>query len=195
MAALGVTDEAGQWLLARARESIGAAVRGEPLAPASHRPAGVDAPGASFVTLTLDGQLRGCIGSLEASRPLFSDVSDNARAAALKDPRFAPVTEAELDRVAISVSVLAAPERLPVSDRQALKQQLTPGIHGLTISAGHRRATFLPSVWAQLPDADDFIDHLRQKAGLPDSWPDSELRCERYTVTCFDEQTAPAGCH
>lgn len=179
--------DAGKWLLHLARNTIAAAVRGRPPPPVRERPAGVDDNGACFVTLTREGQLRGCIGSLEAHRPLYSDVVENARAAAMRDPRFPPLRQAELDVTTISLSILDPAEPLPASDRAGLKANLTPGIHGLTLSAGERRATFLPAVWEQLPDADDFIDQLKRKAGLPVTWPDRQLRCERYTVTCFSE--------
>lgn len=139
-------------------------------------------PGASFVTLTRAGQLRGCIGSLEAWRPLLEDVRQNALAAAFRDPRFSPLRAAEWPEIALEVSVLSAPEFLAVSDEEDACRQLQPGRDGVILQAGARRATFLPQVWEKLPDPHDFLAQLKVKAGLPAVGWGPELRLERYTV-------------
>ena len=151
----------------------------------------LDAPGASFVTLTSGrapgGALRGCIGSLEARRPLRADVEANAVAAALHDPRFAPLTARELDDTVVEVSVLSAPAALPAADEAELLARLRPGVDGVVLSACGRRATFLPQVWEQLPDPADFLARLRRKAGLPADYWGRDVVVETYTVTAWQE--------
>lgn len=143
---------------------------------------------ASFVTLTQQGQLRGCIGTLEARRSLLDDVTNNARAAAFQDTRFSPLSAEELDRTEIEVSVLSPMQPLKFSDEQQALQQLQPGIDGLLFECGHYRSTFLPQVWQQLPEATDFVAHLKQKAGLPaDFWAD-DVKLYRYTVSKWKER-------
>ena len=147
-------------------------------------------PGASFVTLTEEGRLRGCIGSLEAFRPLGEDVAAHAVDAAVHDPRFAPVTADEYPRLAVEVSVLSKPEEFQVHDRDELERTLTPGVDGLIIDDGRgRRATFLPQVWDELPGANDFVTHLLAKAGLPPSrdWWSPAMRCWRYSVSAYQD--------
>jgi AmmeMemoRadiSam system protein A len=137
--------------------------------------------------LTRDGQLRGCIGSLQAHRSIQADVQANAVAAAMRDPRFAPVTAGELDRIAVEVSLLSAAERLQFSGEAEALAQLRPGIDGLIFECGAARSTFLPQVWSQLPDPADFLAQLKRKAGLPgDFWSD-EVRLSRYTVHKWTE--------
>ncbi len=160
-------------LLDLARRSIAHGLaHGQPLSPAL----GWQAPflaehRASFVTLTRHGRLRGCIGRLEAARPLGADVADNAFAAAFRDPRFAPLERDEFDELRLTVAVLTPPEPLPVRDEAELLDRLEPGQHGLILELGAHRATFLPKVWEQLPDAREFVAQLRRKAGLPaDCW-------------------------
>lgn len=131
-------------------------------------------PGAAFVTLKRDGGLRGCIGSPMAWRPLIEDVADNAHGAAVRDPRFAPLTERELDGLTLSVSVLTPPQPLPVNSEADLLAKLRPGIDGLIIEDQGHRALFLPAVWESLPDPRRFLAHLKQKAGMaPDHWSPS----------------------
>lgn len=138
--------------------------------------------GASFVTLQRDGQLLGCIGTLEARRPLIDDVRHNAVAAAFDDPRLPALTPDDFRAMSIKVSLLSPLEPLPVSSRDELRSAVRPRVDGLLIVAGWRRGTFLPSVWEQLPDPDDFLDALWQKAGLrPGAWP-RDLRVWRYTT-------------
>ncbi len=145
-------------------------------------------PGATFVTLNLDGRLRGCIGSLQPIRPLVEDVAENAFAAAFRDPRFPPVTDAEYPRLDYHISILNPPEPMTVASEADLLRQLRPGVDGLVLIEGNRRATFLPSVWEQLPDPRQFLANLKIKASLPvDYWSDT-LRFERYTVEEFGSQ-------
>ena len=179
------------------RTAPGAAAHAAP-GVAAHA-AWLDAPGASFVTLTSGrapgGALRGCIGSLEARRPLRADVEANAVAAALHDPRFAPLTARELDDTVVEVSVLSVPAALPAADEAELLARLRPGVDGVVLSACGRRATFLPQVWEQLPDPADFLARLRRKAGLPADYWGRDVVVETYTVTAWQETEAgiPSG--
>jgi AmmeMemoRadiSam system protein A len=147
-------------------------------------------PGASFVTLKLDGQLRGCIGHLEASQELVLDVIDNAALAAFRDPRFAPLTVSEFKMLEISLSILSTPEALVFSSEEGLLRKIRPGIDGLILRQGEHQGTFLPSVWESLPEPEGFLRHLKQKAGLPeDYWSDS-LQVLRYTAQQIKPSTA-----
>lgn len=174
-------------LLALARASIAHGLAaGQPLAvdPSAYS-APLSEPGAAFVTLHLNGQLRGCIGSLEAYRPLIQDVADNAYAAAFRDPRFAPVSGAEAAAIALSVSVLTPAVAMDFSDEADLVAQLRPGIDGLVLRDGRHRGTFLPAVWEQLPRPVDFLRQLKRKAGLPaDHWSPS-IQVSRYRTESF----------
>lgn len=159
---------------------------GEASIPPADCPA-LHAQGASFVTLTQHGNLRGCIGSLEAWRPLGQDVQENALAAALRDPRFPPLTAEELPHTRIEVSLLTPSEALHFRDQADALAQLRPGIDGIILAASGQRATFLPQVWEQLPDRATFMAQLKRKAGLPaDYWGD-DIRLERYTVKKWKE--------
>jgi MEMO1 family protein len=176
----------GHTLLTLARGAIHEALGGPALpAPAARW---LDAPGACFVTLRQDERLRGCVGSLKARRPLRDDVITNARAAALSDPRFRPLSEDELAGTRVEVSVLAPPVRLSFTDRNALLAQLSPGVDGLIITSGRTRATFLPQVWDVLPDAGVFVDELIRKTGLPADTPLHNCRFERYRVRKWSER-------
>lgn len=149
----------------------------------------LDEPGASFVTLTKNGRLRGCIGTLEAYRPLGRDVAAHAVDAAVRDPRFWPVTAREYPELDIEVSVLSTPEPMPIAGRDELERTLRPGVDGLVLAdrGGRHRATFLPQVWDELPDPHDFVSHLLAKAGLPASydWRDGEMDCRSYQVAAY----------
>lgn len=146
----------------------------------------------TFVTLTIDGQLRGCIGNFDATEPLTQSVRKNAINAAFRDPRFPPLTDAELDCVRIEISILTPPEPLDYRDEKALLEKLTPGIDGVIIRKGAARATFLPQVWSQLKRPEDFLTHLCIKAGLPaDVWRREPLDVEIYRVQSFEEAAAP----
>ncbi len=140
------------------------------------------ARGAAFVTLTRASRLRGCIGTLEAWRSLAEDVVANARAAAMDDPRFPALTRAEVDDTLVEVSVLEPATPLVFADEADLLRRLRPGRDGLTIRYRERRATFLPSVWAQLPEPARFVDALRRKAGIPVDVAASEIAVERYAT-------------
>jgi len=142
-------------------------------------------PGASFVTLHKGGELRGCIGSLQAFRPLIRDVAENAFAAAFRDPRFAPLQAHELPDLTLDISVLSVPLPMTFNSEQDLLNQLRPHRDGLIVQDGQRRGTFLPSVWESLPEPDRFLQQLKLKAGLaPDYWSDS-MQVWRYTTECF----------
>jgi AmmeMemoRadiSam system protein A len=182
--------DAGLLLLPLARQSIATALRLPSPVPAPAATPWLRAPGASFVTVTLGGQLRGCIGSLGAHRPLGRDVADNARAAALDDPRFPPLTRAEFGLVQLEVSVLSVPEPYACASRADAVAGLRPGVDGVILAAHGRRATFLPQVWDELADPDQFLSHLMRKAGLPATLWDDTVRLERYTVTAFLEPVA-----
>ncbi|MSQ64118.1 MAG: AmmeMemoRadiSam system protein B [Betaproteobacteria bacterium] len=140
---------------------------------------------ATFVTLTKDGALRGCIGSLSATRPVGEDVASNARAAAFQDPRFPKLKREEWPRCRVEVSLLSAPKPIAFADEAELLAQIRPGEDGLILEAEGKRATFLPQVWEGLPDKRQFLGELMKKAGLP---PDTRLaRCKvsRYRVRKF----------
>ncbi|MBU0676864.1 MAG: AmmeMemoRadiSam system protein A [Verrucomicrobia bacterium] len=139
-------------------------------------------PRATFVTLEIDGRLRGCIGSLEAYRPLIEDVAANAYSAAFRDPRFPTMTPEEAEKLDIHISILSPPEPIKFSDENDLLKKLRPGIDGLILAEGVQRGTFLPSVWKQLPDPATFLQHLKLKAGLPADYWSGTVTVERYTA-------------
>ena len=147
---------------------------------------------ATFGTLTQNGRLRGCIGSLEAHRPLGEDVSHNARAAALSDPRFPPLTRAELAGTRIEVSLLSTPKLLAFADHADLIAQLRPGEDGLILQYGEARGTFLPQVWESLPDAEQFVAELKRKAGLAPELSTAKCRIQRYRVLKWKDAEAAA---
>ena len=142
-------------------------------------------PGASFVTLHLDGELRGCIGSIEAHRPLGEDVARNARAAAYRDPRFPPVATEEIPRLQVEVSVLSPREPLLAKSESDALAMIRPGIDGICLDYGDLRSTFLPQVWESLPEPGEFLGELKRKAGLPRTFWHPDLRLSRYTVDKF----------
>jgi len=144
--------------------------------------------GAAFVTLHINGHLRGCIGTLEAHRPLIMDIVDNAINSAFSDPRFYPLQADELQKIKISISVLTKPEPLPVDSPEDLLGKLVPKKHGLILKQGYYRATFLPVVWEQIPKKEEFLEHLSVKAGLPpDGWRDPKTEFEVYGAIEFSE--------
>jgi AmmeMemoRadiSam system protein A len=181
-----MSTERGRVLTRLARASIARAL-GEPV-DEPPRPDWLKAPGAVFVTLTRNGELRGCIGSLQARRSLEEDVVENARMAAFGDPRFAPLTVEELDDTRIEVSVLSPPEPIAFSDEADALDKLRPGIDGVILEYGHHRATFLPQVWQQLPEPRRFLAQLKRKAGLPADFWDEGVRLYRYTVEKYEEE-------
>jgi AmmeMemoRadiSam system protein A len=149
---------------------------------ASHFPASLQEQRASFVTLHHEGELRGCVGSMEAVRTLVVDVAENAFAAATRDPRFDPVSPAELEGLSVQISILSEPEPLGVRSEQELLELLRPGVDGLILQRGLQRATFLPQVWKQLPAPSEFVRQLKRKA--------ADLRVARYGVETIDDPTA-----
>ena len=175
--------EADVSLRAVARAAIARALRGdEPRPDPEHYPPALREPGASFLTLRRAGALRGCTGSLRPEQPLVCDVAQNAWRSASADPRFAPVEAAELAALEVHVAVLSPLEPLVAESERALLDQLSPGIDGLLLEDGPRRATFLPAVWATLEDPRVFLDELRVKAGLARGHWSETLRFRRYTV-------------
>ncbi len=179
-----------QTLLHIAREAIENAVRGKPqpsLKKDSHKSV-LNEDGASFVTLTINGELRGCIGALEAYQPLAEDVREHAIAAALQDPRFPPISEAELSRIQIEVSYLTQPQELQYSDSEDLLAKLRPHVDGVILKHGLRRATFLPQVWEKIPDPQEFLSQLCYKMGeRPNLWRQAKLQVYIYQVEEFHE--------
>lgn len=177
--------ERGATLLLVARGVIARAL-GQP-GVMHDRPAWLQESGATFVTLTRLGSLRGCIGSLEARRSLLEDVSSNALSAALHDPRFTPLSAQELPDTCIAVSLLSAAAELVFESEADVHARLQPGIDGVVLQYGRARSTFLPQVWESLPRPQDFLANLKRKAGLSaDFWHD-DIRLSRYTVTCWKE--------
>ena len=142
--------------------------------------------GAAFVTLQINHQLRGCIGSLEAWEPLVEDIARNAFAAAFRDPRFPPVSADEIDQLDIHISVLTPSREISFDSEQELLNQIRPGIDGLILEYGSHRGTFLPSVWESLPDRRDFLDHLKMKAGLPQDFWSDDIRVYRYETESLE---------
>lgn len=175
------------FLLELARASIEAGLDGgEPLDPDVEQfPSGLMVPGATFVTLHLNGRLRGCVGSFEAHRSLLEDVAKNAYAAAFRDYRFSPLTRDELDGLDIHISLLTPMDPLNAGSREELIEALRPGLDGLLVEDPPHRSTFLPQVWESLPDPEDFLAELFIKAGLPrNHWSDT-LVFARYRVEEF----------
>jgi AmmeMemoRadiSam system protein A len=150
-------------------------------------------PGATFVTLTQDGALRGCIGSLVAYRPLLDDVKENAVAAAFHDPRFPPLRESELEQTEVEVSLLSPVEPMSFSSEHEALAKLRPGEDGVIFEYGIHRSTFLPQVWEQLPEPQEFMAHLKYKAGLsPDFWAEG-IKLSRYHVEKWREKDLEAA--
>lgn len=178
-------DALGTALLTRARNAIAAALGATPH-PESGHPA-LAKPGATFVTLTQRGNLRGCIGSLEAWRPLDEDVRANAQAAAFRDPRFSPLSAAELERTRVEVSLLTPAVPMAFSDEADAIRQVRPGIDGMILECQGRRGTFLPQVWESLPEPNQFFSHLKQKAGFASDFWSSDVKLYRYEVQKWKE--------
>ena len=143
----------------------------------------------TFVTLKIQGQLRGCIGNLTSTESVLDGVKRNAVNAAFHDPRFSSLSAAELDRTEIEVSILTEPLPLEYLDSRELIQKLSVNVDGVIIRKGHSSATFLPQVWEQLPQPEDFLTHLCLKAGMPaDAWKSSGLEVLTYQVQYFEER-------
>jgi len=143
--------------------------------------------GACFVTLTQNGELRGCIGSLQAHRPLLADVKSNAVSAALRDSRFTPLTVEELDITTVEVSLLSATQEMDVRDEADALAQMRPNVDGIIFEYGRYRSTFLPQVWESLAQPRQFLAMLRRKAGLPEDFWAEGVKLSRYSVTKWSE--------
>lgn len=185
-----IDNERGKNLLLLARAAIarefGKAVPTEENSSALNT-AGLQEQGACFVTLTLDGELRGCVGSLEARRPLLIDIEANARAAALSDPRFEPLSASEFEKIEIEISLLSSLQSLQFAEEADALFQIRPGVDGIVFEYGSYRSTFLPQVWEQLPTPREFLAHLKVKARLPANFWASDVKLYRYTVTKYKE--------
>ena len=185
-----LTDAEKKTLLSLAREALQKGVEGQrldPLDTAGLAPA-LHEQGASFVTLTIHWQLRGCIGALEPYQPLADDVREHAVAAALEDPRFPPVSRAELEHIEIEISRLTHPQPLEYRDAEDLLNKLRPHQDGVVLRDGFRRATFLPQVWEKIPDKAEFLENLCYKMGeAPDAWRRKHLEVLTYDVEEFRE--------
>ena len=143
----------------------------------------------TFVTLKIEGQLRGCIGNLTSTESVLDSVKRNAINAAFHDPRFSSLSAAELDQTNIEVSILTEPLPLEYQGPRDLIQKLRVNVDGVIIRKGHANATFLPQVWEQLPQPENFLNHLCMKAGLQsDAWKHSELEVLTYQVQYFEEK-------
>lgn len=183
-------NEQGKILLDIARTAISRAL--DIPCPSSYKDSNkvwLSEPGATFVTLTENQELRGCIGSLYAYSPLIKDVSNNAVSAALHDPRFTPLTVNELDLVTIEVSLLSKLQPLNFSNEKEALKQLRPGIDGIVLEYGPHRSTFLPQVWENFPQPQQFLAKLKLKAHLSEGFWTKGITLSRYTVSKWSETT------
>lgn len=189
------TDQQGVMLLKLARRTIAGKLKIEREEkerrswkkefsdPSFHKKRGV------FVTLLMNGKLRGCIGNLEPEKTVVDSVRRNALHAAFEDPRFPPLSPDELENVRIEVSILTKPAVLEYTDKEDLLAKITPYEDGLIISKENRTATFLPQVWEQVSGPEEFLSHLCRKAGLPEhQWKKGDLDVEVYRVESFEEE-------
>jgi AmmeMemoRadiSam system protein A len=177
-------DELGRTLIGIARQAIAAELG---LANGKADLAALLRPGATFVTLFCRGELRGCIGSLRATRDVGLDVRENAVAAAFRDPRFPPLTSDEFEATWVEVSLLSPPESARFDTEDELRARLRPGIDGVSLELDDRRATFLPQVWEALPEPREFLVALKHKAGLPADFWSPRLNVALYQVTKWKE--------
>lgn len=141
----------------------------------------------SFVTITKNDKLRGCIGSLSAYQELYKDIMDNAKSAAFRDPRFFPVTEDEFDKIKIEVSVLSDLKEIKFKTQEEILEKIVPFEMGLYLKSGYRSGTFLPQVWEHYPEPEDFFNHLKNKAGLPSNYFSDDMELYYYTVEKWKE--------
>ena len=178
------------FLLSLARQSITSCVNNQPLPAIEQDQLSpiLRQQGASFVTLTIHGYLRGCVGALEPYQSLAEDVREHAIAAAFQDYRFPPVEAAEIKDIKIEISYLTKPERLNYSSPDELLKLLRPNVDGVVLRDGMRRATFLPQVWEKIADPEDFLEQLCMKMGAaPDLWRRKMLEVFTYQVEEFHE--------
>lgn len=181
-----LTEEDRQTLLRIARDAIAQRLknRSQIQIDLSHYSAALHQKRATFVTLYLGNKLRGCVGTLEARRPLAVDVATSAVSAAFSDPRFPPLTEDELMQVEIHLSILTPASPMTFTSESDLIAQLRPGVDGLLLEEGRYRGTFLPAVWGDLPEPRKFLQHLKMKAGLPPDYWSETVKVSRYeTIT------------
>jgi AmmeMemoRadiSam system protein A len=185
-----LTEEEGKYLLSVARQTIDERLTGK---EGGGQPEALHSPKFSenrgtFVTLTENGALRGCIGHIIPQESMIEGIKENAINAAFRDPRFPPLSEAEWKRVKVEISILTDPTPLVYTDAADLLNRLRPGIDGLIIKKGFNQATFLPQVWEQLPDKKEFLRHLCLKAGLNrDAWKHDKLEVFVYQAQAFEE--------
>ncbi len=182
--------EEKQWLSTLAHDAIRAAIQGRPPpeVPAASLTANLTQPAATFVTLSLAGQLRGCVGNLIARDPLYESVMTNAVSAALRDNRFPPVTLQEAGELKIHISILSALVPIGFRSLDELLDQITPGSDGVVLRQGGRTSTYLPQVWKSLPDKAGFLDSLCRKAGLePSAWKEADAELLIYRVSGFGD--------
>ena len=185
-----LTGEERNILLRLAREALVRGVLGQALPELKQEnlTPRLTEPGATFVTLTIDRELRGCIGSLEPTRPLAEDVRVHAVAAALEDYRFPPVREEEISKISIEISRLTSPVILDYENSEELLNKIRPGVDGIILMQGTRRATFLPQVWKKVPEKEIFLSMLCRKMGMPsDEWQGNSLQVFTYQVEEFHE--------
>jgi len=190
-----LSPEEAACLLAIARAGLVAAVQDVDDAPdLASLPPRLRQPGASFVTLTRQGRLHGCIGSVTPQLPLALDVIKNVTGAALRDPRFPPLASVELPEVMIEVSVLSPLQACPYRDLDDLIRQVRPGVDGVLVERGWQRGLLLPQVWEKLPDPRDFLDHVALKASAGISiYDDPDTRVWVFQVRCYHEQRLAGG--
>jgi len=185
----------GSLLLGLARRVIAARLGISSSAPDIAAADWLQAKAATFVTLTIHSQLRGCIGTLKAYRTLIDDVQSNAVAAAFHDHRFPPLAADEYESIRLEVSLLSAMQPLAVADESAALAAIRPGIDGVVLGYGAHKGTFLPQVWEQLPEPAQFMAHLKLKAGLSAGFWHPDVRLFTYQVEKFRETDREAGEH
>lgn len=184
-----IDEHQGKRLLGLARETIARKLEGLPDITEAVADPPFGEPAATFVTLKINGQLRGCIGNLEPAGTLWESVRTNALNAAFHDTRFMPLTAEELSEVEIDISILTEPEELDYTDSDELVNRLRPGVDGVILLHGRAGATFLPQVWDQVPTTELFLGHLCRKAGLADDcWKRQHPQILVYQVQSFAEE-------
>jgi len=185
-----LSQSEGNFLLGVARSTIEAELFSTqaPAYPDEDLPAVFREKRGTFVTLTIGGNLRGCIGHIVPQESLLEGIKVNAINAAFRDPRFPPLSKEEWKRVHIEISILTGPMPLAYSSADDLLKKIQPGVHGVIIKKGYHQATFLPQVWEQLPGKEDFLTHLCLKAGLGgEAWKKADLEVQTYQVQAFEE--------
>lgn len=183
----GVDDITGKFLLELARQTIQKELTENHESPTFSDPS-LEKNSGTFVTLKLAGKLRGCIGNIEPVKSIEQGIRDNALNAAFHDHRFSPLTQEELDEIHIGISILSVPQVLEYGDSEELLEKLQPGVDGVILKEGSLSATFLPQVWLQLPEPEQFLTQLCIKAGLSrNAWRDSQPEVLVYQVQSFEE--------